>query len=508
MKKFVFIILLTAGGDLAWWYCAQTMQLAQMRKRLAALEAQALGPSIPSSVEDSGATSSAASGVEDAPGPAATNATDRQAKRDFLKAAEKKILERLQHTAAFQRMVKAQAGNAADKHFADLYQRLGLADPKPLADLLRRRYELGTEQYFAMQDTSLSTEEQQKRNKAFMDENAKIDRAIQDLLTEEQQALYEDYMKTLPERLMTAQFKDKLDAAGLDLTPEQEESLVRMMADGRMSGVRESEDPELYRLSTLLPEERGLSAQEMSLRYQEYWYRRYMDSAKEVLSAEQAAVFGEFLTEQIGVSETLAEYQPWQEPESYNQAKVQTGNADTTLAAPVTVNATITPNATWYDMQGGSKAEVEATADNTLLLKTDAGAGWGSGITFWPESATRNEDGSANAAGADRIVAYIKAPAGTQLRFGLLESGATGAGADQYYAANNADGEAFRHAGTTTTEGWQTYTIPFSELQLNGGYGNQKGNRTIDTQAIKGIELLVPGGQPAVDLEIGWVRLE
>ena len=500
MKPFAFTILAVAVFVLASLYVKQTSQLAQLRTRLSRLET----PGSINPADSAGDTSSnrAAATSSAAPVPEKTE------RKDFLKAAEKKMLERLQHTAAFKRLVKAQAGNAADKHFADLYKLLALPDSKPLAGLLRRRYEIGTEQYFAMQDDTLSAEERQKRNQAFMDESAQIDQAIRELLTEEQLAVYEDYMKTLPERMMTAQFKDKLEAAGLSLTPEQENALIRMMADGRTSGINESEDPELYRLSALLPEERDISAQEMNLRYQEYWYRRYMDTAKEVLAPDQAAVFGEFLTEQIGVSETLADYQPWPELESHNKAEVKVAHADTTLSTPVSVKAGTTPNATWYDMQGGSKAETESTANNTLLLKTDAGAGWGSGITFWPESTAQNQDGSVNASGADQIVAYIKAPAGVQLRFGLLESGATGAGADQYDAANSADGESFRHAGTTTKEGWQTYTIPLSELQLNGGYGNQKGNRTIDTQAIKGIEVLVPGGQPAADLEIEWVRLE
>lgn len=78
----------------------------------------------------------------------------------------------------------------------------------------------------------------------------------------------------------------------------------------------------------------------------------------------------------------------------------------------------------------------------------------------------------------------------------------------RFDGANGADGEAYRHPGLTTQHGWQVYRIPLSELKLNGGYSNQKGNRMIDTQAIKGIEILVPGGQPSCELEIESLRLE
>ncbi len=305
-----------------------------------------------------------------------------------------------------------------------------------------------------------------------------------------------------------ATFKDKLNSAGFGLAPSQEDALIRIMRDERLRPLTEEEDPELYVLSTSLPEERGLKQQQIELLRQQQLNRRYLEQAKTILTPEQLVVYEEYLNQWQDLRTKYVEYMPSPEVEAHDRATVELARSDAVSTGPVTVGAAGSEPQQWGDDPNGSSSIVYRTGGNLLGVEFSPGSGWGTGLTFQPQHTAMNEDESADASGVTRLVARLKAPAGATLRFGLLESGADWSGAATFPGAKGADGEAFRHEGVTTLDGWQVYTIPLSELKLNGGYGNQRGNRRIDTQAIKGIEILAPGGQAAFGMEIDYVRIE
>jgi hypothetical protein len=236
--------------------------------------------------------------------------------------------------------------------------------------------------------------------------------------------------------------------------------------------------------------------------------QRYLEAAKAILTPEQYEIYADSLGEDTDQVAFHKDAFPGQEIESNEGAPVAVGSPKTPLPQPVTVPAATTQNEIWGDGAGGSKASIHPVEGNVLDIQTDLGSGWGNGITFLPGGTAPNADGSLNAQGAKTITARIYAPAGVNLRFGVTESGSGWSGSKEFPGENGADGEAFRHAGVTTKDGWQTYTIPLSDLKLNGGWGNQKGNRTVDTQAIRGLEILVPGGQADVHMQVDWVRLQ
>lgn len=440
------------------------------------------------------------------PGTAAANASAAARGMAYPKVVQD-VMRRVRREPAFQRMMYAQAGGRVEKDYSTFFKRLEPATADTLAELLHRKAALEVDSFMLNQDWTLKWDERRQRWAEIREERWEINKAIRDLLGPEDYGDYREYVGTLPERREVAGFKDKLYAAGLDLNSSQEEALVLMMHESRERRLTEEEDAELFRVSRLLPEERGLKPEVVRLMRQEFFQNRYEAGAELILTPEQLDLYREYLRQLLDYSETYVDYMPSPDIESHNGATVEVPE-EAPVSSPLLSSAADTPYFLWGDVEGGSKWKANATNGNVLAFDTDVGTGWGSGITWFPDQGVKNQDNSVNVAGATRLVVRLNAPEGVRLRFGLLESGATSFDAAQYFGVNGADGEAFRHEGVKTAAGWQTYTIPLSDLKLNGGYGNQKGNRRIDTQALKGIEILVPGGEKAARLEIDWVRLE
>ncbi|MBN1267954.1 MAG: hypothetical protein JXB04_00045 [Kiritimatiellae bacterium] len=417
-------------------------------------------------------------------------------------------LKMMRNSPAFRRLLKSQMERQLERDYASLYRQLGLAEPAPLAELLRKKAGIRMEAEMEAAFGDLDREDQRRLRREAAAAERQVEQEIKDLLGEAGYQVYQEYLASVPERQQVAVFKEKLRSMDLDLSPSQEDALVALMHRARSAPLTLDEDPEVYALSTSLPEERNLKPEQMNLKRMEVFHQRYMDIAEEILTPEQQKVFEEYLNQWQDFWTSVAEYQPSPDVESHDRAETDVGRLGDVLASPVTVNAAVTEPQQWGDVPGGSSCSVHRTEGNMLGAQFDVNAGWGAGLTFFPEHTVKNSDSSANAAGARRLSVRLKAPAGVQLRLGLLESGVDWPQAQRFNGVSGADGEAFRHPGFTTVNGWQVYSIPLSELRLNGGYGNQRGNRVIDTQAIRGIEILLPGGQPSCRMEIDWVRLE
>jgi len=434
----------------------------------------------------------------------ADKGSDKPAMQRLMEAA----FSRLKDSEMFQNLLRTQASAQVDAQFAALFRMIDPANVDPLADLLRQKFSLGIDTFLAMQDDQMSSEERDKIFSETSEREKEIDDAIRELLSDEEFIEYEQYMDTLPDRQQVSVYKDKLYSAGLELSAEQEEAMIDMMYESRLAAVTEAEDPELYGISRLLPEERELSEQDIMIMRVELYQRRYLAGASEILGPAELELFAEYLHEMLNFQETFADFMPQEQPESHDRADVTLGGENETLSAAVSTSAGTADHITWSDGQGGSRSTAETTDGGMLLFKAEVGSGWGSGISFVPQEGEKNADGSYDAGGATRLVARMKAPDGIRVRFGMIESGADWPNADSHAGEKGADGEAFRHPGIETDAGWQVYAIPLSELKLNGGFGNQGGNRKIDMQAVRHLEMLVPGGQPDCEIEIDWLRLE
>ena len=424
----------------------------------------------------------------------------------------KEMQQRLQNDPAVRRLAHAQTAKMVNKDYADLFKYLKIspADADKLSQLLQGKYNLDVDLFLDLSNSGYNNAQRQALIRDAREARFRIEEQIAAILGTEDYTTYLDYVDTIPQRRELAGYKDKLFAAGIDLTWDQEDKLIRAMRENSQRGVTEEENPLLAEIGHLLPEERvgKATAEDIYIEQMKVQHERLLADAKSILTDDQYRLLQDYVTDQEKSSKLWADLMPSNETESNDRATVKVGGSQGTPAQPVSVIAATAAQVTWGDDAGGSSAKIYKTDGNTLGIHAEVSSGWGSGITFWPTGSAQNDDGSVNASGAQEIVARIKAPAGVTLRFGLLESGSGWSGAPDFTGAAGADGEAFRHEGIQTQDGWQTYTIPLSQLKLNGGYGNQKGNRTIDVQAIKGIEILIPGGQPNADLEIDSVRLQ
>lgn len=463
----------------------------------------AASPAAPhvASVEPSDPTPAAAPASPAAPDEPEKEPTKAEKLRD-------RVMNVVLKNPAIRNMAAAQFEQHMDRAYRDFFKTLPPDQAKRLRELLVSGQVDNLDLYMKLADENLPKTD---RNAIFKELQARAEenrKQIADLLGKDGLAKLAEYEQTAHDRTQVAGLKDAMYGAGLDLTDEQSAALVAMMQEARERKLTAEEDAELYALATLLPEERNITWQESNLRWQEVYYRRYLAEAERILSPEQLKVYEQYLRQQLDVAETFADFKPQPLPESTDRAPVVLGRANQTLSTPVEVPAHGADFHTWGDNQHGSKLTASNTANRTLQINTTTGDGWGCGITFTPTHHARNSDNSIDASGAKQVVARVKAPAGATLRFGILESGADWPGAGTYNGVNGADGEAFRHEGITTQDGWQTYTIPISEFRLLGGYGNQGGNRIIDAQALRGIEILYPGGQPDATIEVEWIKLQ
>jgi hypothetical protein len=159
----------------------------------------------------------------------------------------------------------------------------------------------------------------------------------------------------------------------------------------------------------------------------------------------------------------------------------------------------------------------DEAAGARLTIAREAGAlvgrmrsrGWGCGLSITPNMGPRHRDGSVSVQGAQRIVFRLRAPEGTLIGPTLNESGHGVTQSQTFDGLEGADGEAYIHAPTTARSGWQDYSFALADFEPSPHYGNQRGNSTIDAQAVAqvGLTILRHPNDDAV-LEIESVRFE
>jgi len=177
------------------------------------------------------------------------------------------------------------------------------------------------------------------------------------------------------------------------------------------------------------------------------------------------------------------------------------------LQAPVVFQAAQNLGPLWGDAQAGDGITVVST-NATAVLNVKADSGWGCGIAFALPTRDGDRDNSSNLLGARRLVIRLRAPEGLRFNMGLAESGCGPPGEQTYDGYGHADGESYRHHVIEARAGWHEYTFPLRHMQVNSAHGNQRGNLTIDMDAVWDVDLYVPGRQDPCTVELDWVRIE
>ena len=191
----------------------------------------------------------------------------------------------------------------------------------------------------------------------------------------------------------------------------------------------------------------------------------------------------------------------------YRDIKVREGAAPP--SQPVVFVDASSAFGTWGDFAHDSQISVERSATNTFSISVKPADGWGAGVTFQPAGALpKNPDGSTPALGATRMIVVLNSRAGSRFRPGFEESGHGPMDAQTFRGYGNADGESYHSNEILTKEGLNDYSFTLSEMSVATGYGNQRGNNVIDTDAISTVNLFFGSNQGPFELDVVSVRFE
>lgn len=161
----------------------------------------------------------------------------------------------------------------------------------------------------------------------------------------------------------------------------------------------------------------------------------------------------------------------------------------------------------WGDFAGGAEIVSEPDPAGGLVLRGKP-LGWGCGLTYQgAANLLKNPDGSVNLLGARRVIVVLDAPAGFKFSAGVDESGIGPTDSQNFAGYNGADGELYNHAEITATGGKTEYVFEMSNMEAGPNYGNQRGNYTVDTAAIKAIHLFFPS-QADFEVRLDSIRIE
>ena len=188
----------------------------------------------------------------------------------------------------------------------------------------------------------------------------------------------------------------------------------------------------------------------------------------------------------------------------YREIKVR--GKDATLDNPIIWAASTAPLHTYGDSENGGLIKI-APSGEQRKLHVQTGSGWGCGLTI-PSPQSDYPDKSMDISGAREIIIRIHASAPFQFTPGLNESGHGPVEAQTFDGFANADGEAYSHMYVLGKEGTRDYVISLFDFEENPHHGNQRGNKTVDTDAVAELILYFPGNQGEFDLMLESITLK
>jgi hypothetical protein len=144
------------------------------------------------------------------------------------------------------------------------------------------------------------------------------------------------------------------------------------------------------------------------------------------------------------------------------------------------------------------------------ILNLDTGKQWGGGANFFGPEKFKNPSGPAYATDLSGYSAIeMDAAIGKGVTFSLFldEAGVDNPTAVTYDTSGGDDAEAFVISAIQGRQERFLYRFELKNLQPRKDWGNQKGLRKVDIQAIKGVAIFLNGGQGETALRFYSLRL-
>jgi hypothetical protein len=143
-------------------------------------------------------------------------------------------------------------------------------------------------------------------------------------------------------------------------------------------------------------------------------------------------------------------------------------------------------------------------------LHYDTGQSWGCGIIFFgPQkfATGKGADHTTDLDGYSQLVIDAKMPAGLKFHLLVDESGVAPPYLEAFDMSAGDDAEAFIIKDNEGKEGRSVYTFELKDLKPRTNWGNQRGKRRVDTNAMRGVGIHLVGEQGKGEIAFYSVKL-
>lgn len=172
------------------------------------------------------------------------------------------------------------------------------------------------------------------------------------------------------------------------------------------------------------------------------------------------------------------------------------------LASPVR------PPETWNAPDAGIGQRADGSS---IVLDYDVGSQWGGGLNLFGPAASAIGRGPAESTDLDGyadIVVELEAPKGLQINITLHEASSAAPGQESYASGAGDDGESYISNPVFASGGRLTIRTPIASLLHQAHWGNQRGARRIDMNAIRTIGIQIQGAPQRGEVRVLSFRLE
>jgi hypothetical protein len=234
------------------------------------------------------------------PGETAATADDRLTTPPSGKEMFKQIGDMMKNPA-MKEIVRSQQKAVLDMTYQAMFDALDLTDEQEaqLKDLLLEKQMAQMELGLEMMNGDLTEEQQEDLTARMEAATAEYDKAIREILGDEDYEWYEAYEETKNERMQLMMFNQSL-AADNRLTVEQQDALTLAMFSARseFKSLSDLQNPNTVDPSQFNPEQINRILADMQAVYEQYLTR-----AESILTPQQLEQFRAFLDQQRGMQE-------------------------------------------------------------------------------------------------------------------------------------------------------------------------------------------------------------
>ena len=142
---------------------------------------------------------------------------------------------------------------------------------------------------------------------------------------------------------------------------------------------------------------------------------------------------------------------------------------------------------------------------NSLAVDYNTGKEWGCGISFsGPEifAIKNTKRPASNLDGYSMLILDAKIPENVTFNVVVDEAGVDTAGLEKYDRSAGDDGESFIFKTQSGNGERKVYTMHLKDLLERKAWGNQKGSKRVNMNALKGVSICLHGGQELGTIEI------